>query len=62
MIPQNFKDIVSNGDNVGLYQTLALILFVMFFISLVFLVFRKPKSYYRDRERAALEDGSQDIN
>ena len=43
MIPQNFKDILSNGENVGLYQTLALILFVLFFIGLVYVVL-KPKN------------------
>ncbi|AIL47650.1 CcoQ/FixQ family Cbb3-type cytochrome c oxidase assembly chaperone [Elizabethkingia anophelis] len=59
MIPQNFKDILSNGENVGLYQTLALILFVLFFIGLVYVVFKKPKKYYRDRENAPLEDGDE---
>ncbi len=44
MVPQNFKDIISNGENVGLYQTLALILFVMFFIALVFVVFKNLKN------------------
>lgn len=43
MIPQNFKDILSNGENVGLYQTLALILFVLFFIGLVYVVFKNLK-------------------
>ncbi|AQX04531.1 cbb3-type cytochrome c oxidase subunit 3 [Elizabethkingia meningoseptica] len=62
MVPQNFKDIISNGENVGLYQTLALILFVMFFIALVFVVFKKPKKYYRDRENAPLEDDGDEIN
>lgn len=59
MIPQNFKDILSNSENVGLYQTLALILFVLFFIGLVYVVFKKPKKYYRDRENAPLEDGDE---
>lgn len=59
MIPQNFKDILSNGENVGLYQTLALILFVLFFIGLVYVVFKKPKKYYRDRENAPLDDGDE---
>jgi len=62
MVPQNFKDIISNGENVGLYRTLALILFVMFFIALVFVVFKKPKKYYRDRENAPLEDDGDEIN
>jgi len=62
MIPQNFKDIVSSGDGVGIYQTLALVLFMLFFVGLVLIVFRKPKNYYRDRERASLEEDNKDAN
>lgn len=57
MIPQNFKDILSNGENTGLYQTIALILFMIFFIGLVVMVFKKPKKYYSEEENAPLNDG-----
>lgn len=62
MIPQNFKDILSNTGNVGLYQTLALILFILFFVSLIIYVFSKPKKYYREEEHAPLEDDEEDFN
>lgn len=62
MIPQNFKDILSNTENAGIYQTLALILFILFFISLVIYVFSKPKKYYREEEHAPLEDDEDDFN
>ncbi|RQP13754.1 MAG: cbb3-type cytochrome c oxidase subunit 3 [Chryseobacterium sp.] len=59
MIPQNFKDILSSQDNAGLYQSLALILFVIFFVALVVSVFRKPKKYYRDEANAPLDDSTE---
>ena len=31
MIPSNFKDFLANAENTGLYQTVALILFILFF-------------------------------
>ncbi len=58
MIPQSFKDIVSNGEGVGLYQTIAMIIFILFFLGLVFYVFSKPKKYYREEENAPLDDDS----
>ncbi len=56
MIPQSIKDIVSNGDNAGLFQTLALLIFMFFFIGLVIYVFSRPKKHYNDQEKAPLED------
>lgn len=56
MIPQSFRDIISNQENVGFYQTLALILFMLFFISLVVYVFSRSKKHYREQENAPLED------
>ncbi|WP_426473873.1 cbb3-type cytochrome oxidase subunit 3 [Chryseobacterium balustinum] len=56
MIPQNFKDILSNTENAGLYQTLALVFFMLFFVSLIIYVFSRPKKYYREEENTPLED------
>lgn len=56
MIPQNFKDIISNAGNAGLYQTIALILFLVFFLSVVFYVFSRPKKHYKEQENSPLED------
>ncbi|UOE36983.1 CcoQ/FixQ family Cbb3-type cytochrome c oxidase assembly chaperone [Chryseobacterium oryzae] len=46
MIPSNFKDFLANAENTGLYQTVALILFMLFFLILLILVFSKSKNYY----------------
>ncbi|WP_312074799.1 cbb3-type cytochrome c oxidase subunit 3 [Chryseobacterium sp.] len=62
MIPQNFKDILSNTENVGFYQTLALVLFILFFVSLIIYVFSKPKKYYNEEEHAPLDDDQDDFN
>lgn len=59
MIPQSFKDILSNGDNVGLYQTIAMLIFILFFLLLVFYVFSRPKKYYKEEESAPLGDDNQ---
>lgn len=56
MIPQSFRDIISNQENVGFYQSLALILFVLFFVSLVIYVFSRSKKYYTEEQNAPLED------
>ena len=62
MSPQNFKDILSNTENAGFYQTLALILFILFFVSLIIYVFSKPKKYYNEEEHAPLDDDQDDFN
>ena len=56
MIPQSFRDIISNQENVGFYQTLALLLFVLFFVLLVIFVFSRSKKYYNEQQNAPLED------
>lgn len=56
MIPQSFKDILSNSENAGLYQTIALLLFMAFFIGLIFYVFSRPKKHYQEQEKAPLDD------
>lgn len=56
MIPQNFKDIISNVAGSGFYQSLALIIFVIFFAYLVYYIMSKPKTYYNDEAKAPLDD------
>ena len=58
MIPQSFKDILSSGENASLFQTIAMIIFILFFLGLVFYVFSRPKKYYREEENAPLDDDS----
>lgn len=60
MIPQSLKDIISSGENTGLYQTVALVLFMIFFIALIIYVFSRPKKYYQEEENAPLDD-SEDV-
>ena len=62
MIPQNVKDILSNGENVGFYQTLAMLLFLFFFLGIVFYVFSRPKKHYDEEASAPLDDDIEDKN
>ena len=55
MIPQSFKDIVSNVENAGFFQTLAMIIFILFFLVVVYIVINRPKNYYNAEENAPLE-------
>lgn len=56
MIPQGVKDLLGNSDNAGFFQTLALLIFMIFFIGIVAYVFSRPKKHYREEERAPLDD------
>ena len=56
MIPQSVKEIIGSGENVGLYQTLAMIIFLIFFLGIVFFVFSRPKKHYDEAANAPLDD------
>ena len=56
MIPSNIKDILANIDNAGIYQTLSMIIFIIFFISTVLYVLSRPKKHYSEVERVPLEN------
>ena len=56
MIPQSMKDILANGENVGFYQTLSMILFLVFFLGIAFYVFSRPKKHYDEEANAPLND------
>lgn len=58
MIPQSFKDILSNGENTGIYQSIAMVLFIIFFVGLVAYVFTRSKRHYDDEANAPLNDDS----
>ncbi|QDP85069.1 CcoQ/FixQ family Cbb3-type cytochrome c oxidase assembly chaperone [Chryseobacterium sp. SNU WT5] len=62
MIPQSVKDIVANGSNVGLYQTIAMLLFIIFFLGIVWYVFSRPKKFYEEQENAPLNDDIEDTD
>ena len=56
MIPSNFKDILAHIENAGILQTLAMLIFIIFFLSSVYYVMSRPKKHYSDVEKAPLED------
>ena len=60
MIPQSFKDLISNGENVGSDQTLAMIIFLLLFRGIIWYVFTRPKKYYNEQENAPLGDDEED--
>ena len=60
MIPQSFKDIVSSVENAGLFQTIAMIIFILFFVVMVYVVINRPKKYYKEEENAPLEKDHED--
>lgn len=62
MIPQSFKDILANGENVGLYQTIAMLIFILLFLGIAYFTFSRPKKYYDEEANAPLEDNSKDLN
>jgi len=61
MIPQSFKDILSNGENANLFQIIALILFLILFAGIIWFVFSRPKKYYEEEENAPLNDDEDNI-
>lgn len=56
MIPQSFKDILSNGENANQYQIIALFIFIFFFVGLIVYVFSRPKKHYEEDANAPLDD------
>jgi cytochrome c oxidase cbb3-type subunit 4 len=62
MIPHSVKDIISNGNNVGLYQTIAMILFLLFFLGIIYYVFSRPKKHYDKEANAPLNDDIEDTD
>lgn len=62
MIPQSVKDILANGENVGFYQTLSMILFLIFFLGIIIYVFSRPKKHYDEEANAPLNDDNENKN
>ena len=60
MIPQSIKDILANGENAGIYQTIAMLFFIIFFLGIVYWVFTRPKKYYDEEANAPLDDDIED--
>ena len=54
MIPQSFKDIISNGEYTGIFQTVAMVLFILIFLGLVGYVMSRPKKILRGRTKSPI--------
>jgi cytochrome c oxidase cbb3-type subunit IV len=50
-----YKEFFSGYDNASLIQTLILLAFVLFFVGIFYMVWNKPKGYYKKEEAAALD-------
>lgn len=59
MIPQSFKDILANGENANLFQIIAMIIFIIMFLILIWYIFTRPKKYYNEEANAPLDDDIQ---
>lgn len=62
MIPQSVKELVASENGTGFYQTLALILFMIFFIGIILYTLSRSKNHYRDAANAPLEGEENDRN
>lgn len=62
MVPQSFRDILASGEHVGLFQTIAMLIFILFFLGLVFYVLSRPKKHYTEEENAPLDEDSEFLN
>lgn len=51
-----YNKIIAGVDNAIIYQSLALLLFVIFFLGVTFMVMNKPKDYYTNMSNLPLEE------
>lgn len=51
-----YNKIIAGVDNAIIYQSLALLLFVLFFLGVTFMVMNKPKDYYSNMSNLPLEE------
>lgn len=57
-----YNKIIAGVDNAIICQSLALLLFVLFFLGVTFMVMNKPKNYYNDMSNLPLEDNEKRTN
>ncbi|MXO34442.1 hypothetical protein GFU95_03450 [Apibacter sp. B3889] len=57
-----YNKIIAGVDNAIIYQSLALLLFVLFFLGVTFMVMNKPKNYYNYMSNLPLEDNEKRTN
>ncbi len=54
-----YKDVLRSIEGVGIFPTIALILFLGFFIGLIIYLIRKGKGHFEDAARLPLESDDQ---
>lgn len=50
------KMVLSNIKNVGYYQSVILIIFMLYFLLLIIYIYTRPKNYYKDITSFLLKD------
>lgn len=51
-----FKETFANYEYAAVLQTISLLLFVLFFMALVYSVWKKPKGYYKEDAELPLDE------
>ncbi|MDR1876765.1 MAG: CcoQ/FixQ family Cbb3-type cytochrome c oxidase assembly chaperone [Flavobacteriaceae bacterium] len=51
-----YNKIIAGVDNAAIYQSIALLLFVLFFVGVILMVMKKPKNYYKAMSDLPLEE------
>jgi cbb3-type cytochrome oxidase subunit 3 len=52
---QYFKDAFSDYKHAQTLQIVSLLLFVIFFMALIYFIWKRPKEYYKDESELPLE-------
>lgn len=60
MIPQSVRDILASEEYTGLYQTIAMLIFILLFVGIAYYVFSRPKKHYEEEANAPLGDDRDD--
>jgi cytochrome c oxidase cbb3-type subunit 4 len=53
---KTFKAVVASVENAGLYQTIAFVLFFLFFLAVLLIIWKKPKDYYKEDSELPLDE------
>ncbi len=57
-----YNKIIAGVYNATIFQSAALLLFVLFFVGVTLLVMRRPKNYYNDLGNLPLDEEEKKIN
>lgn len=51
-----FKDAFTNYEYATVLQTISLLMFVVFFLALIFFIWKRPKDYYKNESELPLDE------